>query len=68
LLGVRVVDLVSGPMRALSRHLIDLGAHVTRVHLTGITDDTGFGPVVDRTRPAPRAPRRGTNWSRRPTS
>jgi crotonobetainyl-CoA:carnitine CoA-transferase CaiB-like acyl-CoA transferase len=49
LLGVRVVDLVSGPMRALSRHLIDLGAHVTRVHLAGVTDATGFGPVVDGT-------------------
>jgi crotonobetainyl-CoA:carnitine CoA-transferase CaiB-like acyl-CoA transferase len=47
LLGVRVVDLVSGPVRALSRHLIDLGAHVTRVHLAGVTDDRGSGPVVD---------------------
>jgi crotonobetainyl-CoA:carnitine CoA-transferase CaiB-like acyl-CoA transferase len=45
--GVRVVDLVSGPMQTVSRHLLDLGAHVTRVHLAGITDERGFGPVVD---------------------
>ena len=32
LLGVRVTDLVSGPMQAVSRHFLDLGAQVTRVH------------------------------------
>ncbi|WP_040831016.1 CaiB/BaiF CoA-transferase family protein [Nocardia jiangxiensis] len=48
LLGVRVVDLISGPMQNVGRHLVDLGASVTRVHLTGVTDDDrGFGPVVD---------------------
>jgi len=46
LLGVRVVDLVSGPMQNVSRHLMDLGASVTRVHLAGVTEDPGFGPVA----------------------
>ncbi|PPJ26667.1 CoA transferase [Nocardia nova] len=47
LLGVRVLDLISGPMQNVGRHLIDLGASVTRVHLVGVIDDAGFGPVVD---------------------
>ena len=47
LLGVRVVDLVSGPMQAVSRLLLDLGAQVTRVELPGVTDDVPVGPVVD---------------------
>ena len=47
LLGVRVIDLVSGPMRAVSRHLLDLGAQVTHVQLPGVTSVAGFGPVVD---------------------
>lgn len=46
LLGVRVVDLVSGPMQGVGRLLIDLGAMVVRVRLAGVTDDSGFGPVV----------------------
>jgi crotonobetainyl-CoA:carnitine CoA-transferase CaiB-like acyl-CoA transferase len=46
LLGVRVIDLVSGPMQAVSRHLLDLGAQVTRVQLPGVTNEAGFGPVV----------------------
>jgi crotonobetainyl-CoA:carnitine CoA-transferase CaiB-like acyl-CoA transferase len=46
LLGVRVIDLVSGPMQAVSRHFLDLGALVTRVHLAGVTASAGFGPVV----------------------
>lgn len=46
LLGVRVTDLVSGPMQAVSRHFLDLGAQVTRVHLPGVTASAGFGPVV----------------------
>ena len=46
LLGVRIVDLVSGPMQAISRHFIDLGAHVTRVCCPQVTDGAGFGPVV----------------------
>lgn len=47
LLGVRVIDLVSGPMQAVSRYLLDFGAHVTRVQLAGVTGGAGFGPVVD---------------------
>jgi crotonobetainyl-CoA:carnitine CoA-transferase CaiB-like acyl-CoA transferase len=46
LLGVRVIDLVSGPMQAASRHLLDLGAQVTRVQLSGVTNEAEFGPVV----------------------
>lgn len=46
LLGVRVVDLVCGPMAAVSRHLLDLGATVTRVSLAGVTGQAGCGPVV----------------------
>jgi crotonobetainyl-CoA:carnitine CoA-transferase CaiB-like acyl-CoA transferase len=44
--GVHVIDLVSGPMQAVSRHLLDLGAQVTRVQLPGVTNEAGFGPVV----------------------
>ena len=47
LLGVRVIDLVSGPMQAVSRHLLDFGAQVTRVQLPGVTGGADFGPVVD---------------------
>ncbi len=46
LLGVRVIDLVSGPMQAVSRLLLDLGAQVTRVRLPGVTNEAGFGPVA----------------------
>jgi crotonobetainyl-CoA:carnitine CoA-transferase CaiB-like acyl-CoA transferase len=46
LLGIRVLDLVSGPMQAVSRHLLDLGAQVTRVQVPGMTAEAGFGPVV----------------------
>jgi crotonobetainyl-CoA:carnitine CoA-transferase CaiB-like acyl-CoA transferase len=46
LLGVRVIDLVSGPMQAVSRYLLDFGAQVTRVCLPGVTVGAGFGPVV----------------------
>ena len=49
LLGVRVIDLVSGPMQAVSRYLLDFGAHVTRAHLPGVTGGAGFGPVIDGT-------------------
>jgi crotonobetainyl-CoA:carnitine CoA-transferase CaiB-like acyl-CoA transferase len=45
--GVRVVDLMSGPMQAVGRYLLDFGAQVTRVRLTGVSGDAGFGPVVD---------------------
>jgi len=47
LLGVRVIDLVSGPMQAVSRYLLDFGAQVTRAQLPGVTGGTDFGPVVD---------------------
>lgn len=47
LLGVRVVDLVSGPMQNVGRHLIDLGASVTRVQLAEVPAARGVGPVVD---------------------
>lgn len=46
LLGVRVIDLVSGPMQAVSRHLLDFGAQVTRAQLPGVTGAADFGPVV----------------------
>src|SRR5437764_258180 len=46
LLGVRVTDLVAGPMQAVSRHFLDLGAQVTRVRRPGVTAGAGFGPVV----------------------
>ena len=47
LLGVRVIDLVRGPMQVVSRHFLDLGAHVTRPRLLGLADSVGHGPVVD---------------------
>ena len=46
LLGVHVIDLVAGPMQAVSRLLLDLGAQVTRVRLPGVTNEAGFGPVA----------------------
>jgi crotonobetainyl-CoA:carnitine CoA-transferase CaiB-like acyl-CoA transferase len=46
LLGVRIIDLVSGPMQAVSRHFLDLGAHITRVQLAGVTGSAGYGPVA----------------------
>jgi len=53
LLGVRVTDLVSGPMQAVSRHFLDRGAQVTRVHRPGVTASAGFGPVVGGVAHAP---------------
>ena len=44
--GVQVIDLSSGPMAALGRLLADLGAHVTRVRLRGVTSDEAVGPVI----------------------
>jgi crotonobetainyl-CoA:carnitine CoA-transferase CaiB-like acyl-CoA transferase len=44
---VRVLDLSSGPMTAVGRLLADLGAHVSRVVLRGVTDSAVTGPVVD---------------------
>jgi crotonobetainyl-CoA:carnitine CoA-transferase CaiB-like acyl-CoA transferase len=45
--GVQVLDLSSGPMTAVGRLIADLGAHVTRVDLLGITGPAVKGPVVD---------------------
>jgi crotonobetainyl-CoA:carnitine CoA-transferase CaiB-like acyl-CoA transferase len=47
LAGVKVVDLVSGPMESVTRLLIDLGADVTRVTLAGVSDDAEHGPEAD---------------------
>lgn len=47
LAGVQVLDLTSGPMTAVRRLLADLGAHVTAVHLPGVTAEATIGPVVD---------------------
>jgi crotonobetainyl-CoA:carnitine CoA-transferase CaiB-like acyl-CoA transferase len=47
LAGVRVIDLVSGPMASIGRILIDLGAHVTRVEVPGITEHHDDGPAAD---------------------
>jgi crotonobetainyl-CoA:carnitine CoA-transferase CaiB-like acyl-CoA transferase len=47
LAGMKVVDLISGPMESVTRLLIDLGADVTRVNLVGISDNTDVGPVAD---------------------
>jgi crotonobetainyl-CoA:carnitine CoA-transferase CaiB-like acyl-CoA transferase len=44
--GVQVIDLSSGPMAAVGRLLADLGAHVTRVRLRGVTSDEAVGPVI----------------------
>jgi crotonobetainyl-CoA:carnitine CoA-transferase CaiB-like acyl-CoA transferase len=46
LLGVRVIDLVRGPMQVVGRHFLDLGAHVTRPRLPGLANSVGHGPVV----------------------
>lgn len=45
--GVRILDLTSGPMTAVGRLLADLGAIVTPVHLSGVTEAEPVGPHVD---------------------
>lgn len=45
--GLRVVDLTTGPMLAISRIYADLGAEVTHVQLSGVTTVVPFGPIVD---------------------
>ncbi|BBW99722.1 CoA transferase [Mycolicibacterium moriokaense] len=46
--GTRILDLTSGPMTAVGRLFADLGAHVTALHVPGITaDDDVVGPHVD---------------------
>ncbi|MBP2453628.1 CaiB/BaiF CoA-transferase family protein [Mycolicibacterium lutetiense] len=39
LAGVRILDLSRGPMTAVGRLLADLGASVTQVHLSGVTEE-----------------------------
>ena len=46
LAGVEVIDASAGPMAAIGRLLADLGAHVTRVSLRGVTSDEPAGPAV----------------------
>jgi len=64
LLGVRVLDLVTGPLRAVGKLLADLGATVTRVELPGVTDGPGGGPVVDGVALASAIAARGTGSAR----
>lgn len=45
--GVRILDLSSGPMTAVGRLLADLGAEVTPVLLSGVTEDRPVGPHID---------------------
>ncbi|WP_275571346.1 CaiB/BaiF CoA-transferase family protein [Mycolicibacterium vanbaalenii] len=47
LAGVQILDLSSGPMTAVGRLFADLGAHVTALHLRGVTGDEPVGPHVD---------------------
>ncbi|ORB28221.1 CaiB/BaiF CoA-transferase family protein [Mycolicibacterium parafortuitum] len=44
--GVRILDLSTGPMTAVSRLFADLGAEVTVARLRGVTDDATVGPYV----------------------
>ena len=44
--GVRILDLSTGPMTAVSRLFADLGADVTVARLRGVTDDATVGPYV----------------------
>jgi crotonobetainyl-CoA:carnitine CoA-transferase CaiB-like acyl-CoA transferase len=46
LVGLRVLDLVSGPMAAISRHFSGLGADVLRVEPEGGADDRRNGRLV----------------------
>lgn len=48
--GVRILDLSSGPITAIGRLLADLGAQVTPVNLSGVTEteavDSTVGPYI----------------------
>ena len=46
--GIEILDLTAGPMTAIGRLLADLGAHVTSVHLEGVTAADSTGPCIDR--------------------
>lgn len=45
--GLLVIDLVSGPLAAIGRHLAELGAHVLRVEPPGGAADRRDGPLFD---------------------
>uniref|UniRef100_UPI000B1ED0AA CoA transferase n=1 Tax=Mycolicibacterium mucogenicum TaxID=56689 RepID=UPI000B1ED0AA len=45
--GIEIVDLTAGPITAVGRLLADLGAHVTAVHLAGVTAADTTGPRID---------------------
>ncbi|BBX83629.1 CaiB/BaiF CoA-transferase family protein [Mycolicibacterium aubagnense] len=45
--GIEILDLTAGPITAIGRLLADLGAHVTSVHLAGVTAADTTGPRVD---------------------
>lgn len=45
--GIEIVDLTAGPITAVGRLLADLGAHVTSVHLAGVTPADTTGPRID---------------------
>lgn len=46
LAGLRVLDLVEGPLRGLTRYLAELGAQVDRVDLSGLDHKTDVCDVV----------------------
>ncbi len=45
--GIEILDLTAGPITAVGRLLADLGAHVTSVHLAGVTAADTTGPRID---------------------
>ena len=45
--GIEIVDLTAGPITAVGRLLADLGAHVTAVHLAGVTAADTTEPRID---------------------
>ncbi|QPG67714.1 MULTISPECIES: CaiB/BaiF CoA-transferase family protein [Mycobacteriaceae] len=48
--GIEILDLTAGPITAVGRLLADLGAHVTSVHLAGVTAADTTGPRIDGVR------------------
>jgi crotonobetainyl-CoA:carnitine CoA-transferase CaiB-like acyl-CoA transferase len=49
LVGVRVLDLMVGPMAAIARHFAELGADVVRIEPAGGADDRRGGQSIDGT-------------------
>jgi len=45
--GVRVIDMMSGPMATIARHFAELGADVVRIEPAGGLDDRRGGAIVD---------------------